>query len=81
MNWQALAAFTAFCFPALGLLNAWLLNQVRVEIATLKIQMVEERGADRERIKAWAEATFLRQDSANLRFESLEERLDLMLAR
>ena len=75
MNWQILGVVAAVAFPLLGILNAYLLNQVRLEIGELKIQMLELRVKDREDTRMWIEAEFMRKAEAISRFDALHGRI------
>jgi hypothetical protein len=74
VNWQVAACIAAVAFPLVGLLNAWLLNQVRTEIAAVKLEIAETRAADKEQLKAWAEERFLTKREADTRFAYVEGR-------
>lgn len=71
---QISAAVAVILFPLLGALNVYLLNQVRLELAALKIQMLEARTADAKELRAWVEAEFLRKAEAQAKFDKLLRR-------
>ncbi len=73
--WQIVATVAAVVFPVLGLLNAYLLNQVRLAIADLKLQMVEARTQDSKDLRTWVDAEFLRRESALARHDALVARI------
>ena len=75
MNWQILATIggvvAGIVVPALGLLNAWLLVQIRVEITKLKIEMLEQQNKDKNELRSWVET---RMDTVNVRLHRIETR-------
>jgi hypothetical protein len=74
MSWQLAASISGILFPVLGLLNVFLLNQVRIEVSALKIHMLEARAQDERALRSWVESEFLRK-------ELLDDRLDALAAR
>jgi len=62
--WQILASIAAVLFPLLAVLNVYLLNQVRIGVTDLKVQMLEARAQDIRELRGWVEAEFMRRDSA-----------------
>lgn len=60
---------------AANLLNAWLTNGVRMEIANLKLEIADTRVKDRE----WMEAKFITRPEFEQRFLTLTERTGIKL--
>ncbi len=75
MSWQSLATLAGLAIPALGLVNAWLLNQVRMEISALTIQMLQSRASDREELHEWIETDFMRKAEILAKFDILTDRV------
>ena len=76
MNWQIVGILLAAGIPLSGFLNAYLLNQVRIEIGTLKLQMAEVRAKDWEESRMWIEAEFMRKTEVISRIETIAARVD-----
>lgn len=76
MNWQTWAAIAAVAVPMMGLLNAWLLVQIKVEISSLKIEMLQQRVSDQKEIREWVESEFLRRAEHDARVSELRARID-----
>lgn len=75
MNWTIVAVVVSIIVPALGLLNAYLLIQIKVEISGLKLETLQQRMQDKEDVRAWFKAEIeTRLQSFSLRFERLENR-------
>jgi hypothetical protein len=79
--WQMAAFVAAVVFPALGIINAYLLNQVRVELAAVRIQMLEARASDGREVRAWVESEFTRKDAAKVTSEALSARVGVFESR
>ena len=79
--WQIVGIVAAVVFPLLGLLNAYLLNQVRLAIADLRLQMVEARAQDSKDLRTWVDAEFLRREAAIARHDAITARLRVIEVR
>jgi hypothetical protein len=79
--WQIAALVAAVIFPALGIINAYLLNQVRVELAAVRIQMLEARAQDAKEVRAWSELTFETRATADATTKALDTRLTSLESR
>ena len=76
MSWQILATLISLVIPVLGILNAWLLNQVRLEISALKIEMLTARAADKQELRSWVEAEFQRKEELHAKLEAVTTRME-----
>jgi len=79
--WQVLAVLAAIVFPFLGILNVYLLNQVRLGVTDMKLQMLEARAKDMKELRDWVESEFHRKEAGRFADESLATRLASLEAR
>jgi hypothetical protein len=77
---------SAIC-TLLGALNSWLILQVKAgiselqlkvetEIGALRVQIAEQRSLNRDTLRHWAEAEFVRKDSLSSQLAALAARLE-----
>lgn len=76
MNTWTTEAIVSVGVPVLGILNAWLLVQIRVEITGLKLEILQQRVEDRDELRKWVESEYLRKTEVEARMQTLEARFD-----
>jgi TPP-dependent indolepyruvate ferredoxin oxidoreductase alpha subunit len=87
MSWQMVTALGGLAVALLGALNSWLMLQmkartshsqlkVETEIGALRVEIVESRALDRDTLRHWAEAEFVRKDSLSSQLATWQARLE-----
>lgn len=79
--WQIGALVAGILFPVLGVLQAYLLNQVRVELGAVRITMLEGRAIDAKEVRSWVEGEFARREALHQTHEALGARLLVLESR
>jgi hypothetical protein len=59
----------------INLVNVFLNNRTRADIAELKTHLAEARAADKSELREWAEAEFARKDTMDAKFDAIKARL------
>ena len=75
-DWQLVLGIFGAAATATNLLNAWITNGVKVEIATLKTDMAEARTKDRD----WLEEKFMPRVEIEARFKLVESKLGIKIS-
>lgn len=76
MNWPMVSAICAIVFALVSLLNAWVIKNIRLEVARLQTSIAHGRLEDRLSLEKWINGSFMRSKEAIARMDAFESRLD-----
>jgi hypothetical protein len=75
MTWKDAAGLCAGALTAINLINLFLNNRLRADMAELKLSIAEARAKDRDDLKEWASEEFQPAAVAEARFETLRAQI------
>jgi hypothetical protein len=70
------SAICAIVFALVSLLNAWVIKNIRLEVARLQTSIAHGRLEDRLSLEKWINGSFMRSKEAIARMDAFESRLD-----
>jgi hypothetical protein len=72
---QLISAAGGALLTLINLLNIFISQKTRADIAELKLSMAETRAKDKEELRDWTDEEFMRRDAIEAKLDALRARL------